>query len=228
MTAQIIKWLSYASVVSPLLPLLFLSTFWKKQPRQNRILIISLLLSLVADVISSVLGAHGIQNLFVLNMYCILALPATMLFYQETLVKRELRILTHIFTIVFLIVALFLALDQGLIVANHNTWTLSSVLLAIASLLFVGDLNLMDETTFTKNRFHQTNILLNTSLAFYHIMTTIVFLSADYVFTHVSPEDFNLFWGSQNVAHILKNIGFAVAFYLSSKRYGAWMDQQKS
>jgi hypothetical protein len=218
------NWVTNASILSTIFPLVCLLIFWKGQPRQNRILAISLCISLTADVIARILGSHGINNLPAINLYCIFAFPAIMSFYHETLHKRSLKIIARIFTAVFLTLAIIFALGQGLNVMNTNTWTLSSVLITITSLFFVGDLNLMEERTFANNRYHHTNIILNTSLAFYYLVTTIMFAMADYVHTRLSSDDFYYFWDFHNVAHILKNTGLTVAFYLSFKRSGALTD----
>jgi hypothetical protein len=162
------------------------------------------------------------------NLYFIIAFPAIMLFYHETLLTRSLKIFVRFFTVIFLVTALFSVLDQGLNVQNTYAMILSSILITITSLLFVADLNLMDPAQFAKNPFHETNIILNTSLAVYYFATIIIFAVTDYVHSHVALEDALWVWASHNTTHILKNAGVAVAFYLSAKRSLALVDVQKS
>jgi hypothetical protein len=225
MTQDVFTWFSRTSTFSTLVPLIVLLIYWKNQPRQNLILAISLCISVVFDLIGSAVAATHTSNILYLNLYFIVAFPAIMLFYHETLIKKSLKILVRIFTIVFLTCAIVFAFQQGLKIVNNNTWTLSSALITITSFLFVGDLNFMDDSNFTKNPFHQTNIILNTSLALYYFVTIVIFAATGYIFSNLSKEDIFYFWSFHNVAHVLKNIGVAVAFYLSAKRNVALMER---
>lgn len=218
MTREVFRWVALIATASTLIPLVCLFIHWKRQPKHHLILAVSLVVSFVFDVIGSALAFHQITNVFPHNLYRIIAFPAIMWFYHETLIKRSFKILVRIFTAGFLILAAIFAFDQGLNVVNHNTWTLSSILTTITSFLFVADLNLMSEANFEKNRFHQTNILLNTSLAIYYSITIVWFALSDYVFSHFSYEDVRYFWSFHNAVHVLKNIGIGVAFYLCAKR----------
>jgi hypothetical protein len=230
MTTEVYHWIVNASSVSALIPLAFLLIFWTRQPKQNRILAISLLISFIFDSISWTLMTWYTPRTTVLtnNLYFIIAFPAIMWFYHETLSRRFLKILVRIFMVSFLLLALVFALDQGLTVWNSNTMTLSSILITITSFFFVADLNLMDQSNFLKNRFHETNILLNTSLALYYFSTIVMFAVSGYVFSHTTPEGGRFFWSCHNGLNILKNIGLAFAFYLSAKRMLAEIDLQRS
>jgi hypothetical protein len=228
MTKEVYDWIVIASVISPLVPLICLLLYQKRQPKQNLILAISIFISLSFDVIGWTLSYYKKPNSISINLYFIIAFPAIMWFFHETLVKRSLKIIVRIFTIGFLVLSLIFALQQGMNVLNYNTMTLSSILVTVTSFFFVADLNLMDESNFLNNRFHQTNIILNTSLALYYFITIIMFAVSDYVFSHTTPEDGRLFWASHNTLNILKNVGIAVAFYLSAKRIHALTDFQKS
>jgi hypothetical protein len=218
MNSGIFGWVAIASIISTLIPLLYLFIYRKRQPRQHLILALPLCISFIFDVIGWILAHNHTPNAISNNLYFIVSFPAIMWFYHETLIKRSLKISVRIFTIVFLVLALIFALDQGLHVLNSNTMTLSSILITITSFFFVADLNLMDESSFAKNRFHETNIILNTSLALYYFATIVVFAIADYIFSNLSADDGRLFWSFHNAIHILKNCGIAVAFYLSAKR----------
>lgn len=150
-----------------------------------------------------------------------IAFPAIMWFYHETLIKRPLKIVIRIFTVIFLAAALIFAIQQGLNVPNYNTMTLSSILITVASFFFVADLNLMDESQFMNNPFHETNIILNTSLALYYFTTIIMFAISDYVFSQTTVEGARFFWACHNTLNVLKNVGVTVAFYLTAKRIHA-------
>ena len=136
--------------------------------------------------------------------------------------------MTRIFTIGFFVLALIFAIDRGLYNTNFNTWMLSSILMSVTSLFFVADLNLMDQSTFTKNPFHESNILVNTSLALYYFVTVVVFALSDYVVTHTTLEGFLQFWNFHNTIHVLKNVGLTVAFYLCAKRFDSLMESQQA
>lgn len=218
MTHKQALWISYCSVASTLVPLVCLIIYRKGQPRQNLILAVSLALSLIFDLIG--IASARIYKTSVLsnNLYFIVAFPAIMWFYHETLVKPILKITIRVFTILFLVLALISALDQGLNVLNYNTMTLSSILITITSFFFVADLNLMNAEDFAKNPFHKTNIILNTSLTIYYLATIIIFALSDYIYSNLSTEDTRFVWVSHNGTHVLKNVGIAIAFYLSAKR----------
>jgi hypothetical protein len=214
-----------ASMLSTLLALIVFFIFLKGQPRQNRILSISLFVSGVFDLIGWILvkwfdpWLTATSN----NLYLIIAFPTIMLFYHEMLVKRSLKNLVRIITLVFLAIALISIFYHGLNVPNTYSMTLSSVLIMIVSLFFVADLNLMDPGDFAKNPFHQTNILLNTSLSVYYFTTIIIFAVTDYVHANTTIADARYVWASHNLMHVLKNVGLAVAFYLSAKRINVLM-----
>lgn len=86
----------------------------------------------------------------------------------------------------------------------------------------------MNETNFVSNRFHETNIILNTSLALYYFVTIVLFALSDYVFSHFAYEDVRYFWTFHNAVHVLKNGGIAMAFYLTAKRAHALTDLRES
>jgi hypothetical protein len=218
MTREVFRWISFASVISTLAPLICLFIYRNRQPKQNLILAVSLGISLTFDVIGWIMLYHQRTNVLSNNLYYIVAFPAIMVFYYETLSKRSLKILVRIFTIAFLVFALIFALEQGLNVVNYNTWILSSVLITATSFFFVADLNLMEQSIFLNNRFHETNIILNTSLALYYFVTIVLFALTNYIFSHFTPEDARYFWTFHNAIHVLKNGGIAVAFYLSTRR----------
>jgi hypothetical protein len=218
MTQEIFSWFSRTSILSTLIPLIMLLIYWKKQPRQNLILAISLCISFVFDAIGWTVSNANKSPILYINLYFIVAFPAIMLFYHETLIKKSFKVLVRIFTVIFLLLASIFAFQQGLTVVNNNSWTLSSALITITSFLFVGDLNLMDDSNFSKNPSHETNIILNTSLALYYFVTIVIFAVTGYIFSNLSTEDILYFWSFHNVAHVLKNIGVAFAFYLSGKR----------
>ena len=218
MTSEVIDWLTKASTISPLIPLVCLIIYWKKQHKQHKILAVSLCLSFVFDVLALILARKYNTNAIALNSYCILAFPAIMWFYHETLNKRSFQYIIRIFTILFLIFAFISAVDQGLNTFNYNTWTVSSILIAITSLFFAADLNLMEHPNFAKNPHHKTNIILNTSLAVYYFIAFAVFASQVYIRSNFTNEDVDYFWSFHNLAHVLKNLGVTIAFYLSAKQ----------
>jgi hypothetical protein len=217
MTKEVYRWLTLVSVLSPLIPLICIYIYKKGQPRQNLILSVSFLISLAFDVFGWIMMYYHRSTNPAINLYIIVAFPAIMAFYHEILIKRSGKITVRVFTVVFLVSAIIFAAEQGLNVANHNTWMLSSILITITSLLFVVDLRLMDDSNFAKNHFHTTNIIINSSLAFYYFFTIILFAITDYVFSHFTPEDSRYFWIFHDAIYVLKNFGITVAFYLSAK-----------
>lgn len=146
-----------------------------------------------------------------------MAFPAIMWFYHETLKKNSFKIIIRIFTVTFLVLAFILGFQQGFNVFNYNTWTLHSILVTITSFFFIADLNLMEESNFSENPHHKTNILLNTSLALYYFITIVLFGVSEYIDAYFTPEDNRYFWSFHNMVHVLKNVGLTVAFYLTVK-----------
>jgi hypothetical protein len=228
MTQETFRWIAFLATASTLIPLACFLIYKRVQPRHHMILALSLGISFIFDVIGGAMAYQQITNIVPHNIYRIIAFPAIMWFYHETLINKSLKTIVRFFTIGFLILALIFGINQGLHVTNHNTWTLSSILITITSFFFVGDLNLMADSDFAKNRFHETNIILNTSLAFYYLATIILFTLMDYVFTHFTYEDMRYFWTFHNGAHVLKNVGIGLAFHLSAKRSLALVDVQNS
>ena len=218
----------YSAIVSTLVPLLCFFIYRKDQPRQNVILSISLAISFAFDLVGWALAKIYHENAVSNNLYFMVAFPAIMWFYHETLVNKTLKIIIRIFTTIFLILAVSSALHQGLHVLNFSTMTLSSILISITSFFFVADLRLMDDAAFSRNPFHQTNILLNTSLAAYYFVTILVFALTDYVYSTFQVEDARYVWASHNVIHIMKNFGIAASFYLAAKQSRMLSNAQKS
>ncbi|HEY0652173.1 MAG TPA: hypothetical protein VGD65_03555 [Chryseosolibacter sp.] len=217
MTREVFAWIVKASVISPLIPLILLFFYRNAQPKQNLILGVSILLSLVFDVTAWTLAQEQISNNLIINLYFIFAFPAIMWFYHETLIKRSLKVLTRIFTIAFLVVAVIFAVNEGMDTLSFKTWMVSSILITVTSFFFVADLNLMDASSFLNNPYHKTNIFINTSLALYYFITTVMFAVSDYVFAHSTREGGFAFWACHNMLNVMKNIGLAVAFYMSAK-----------
>lgn len=217
MTREVFLWIVNASIISPIIPLICLWIFRMGQPRQNRILAISLCISFVFDVTAWAVAQYKVSNSVIINLYFIVAFPAIMWFYHETLIKPILKLLVRIFCTLFLVLALALALLNGIHSPDYTIWMTSSILITLTSLFFVVDLNLMDASNFLNNPFHKTNILINTSLALYYFVTTVMFAVSDYVFAHATREGGFAFWACHNGLNILKNIGVAVAFYRSAK-----------
>ncbi len=216
MTGRTFQWIGIASTLSIVIPLIAFVIKRHGQPRQNRLLVLSLYLSLIFDIIGFILSYQHKHTALAFNLYYFLAFPLIMLFYHETLSQRFMKILIRVFMGIFVLLAVIFGLKQGLLVNNYNTWTFSSVLITITSFFFVWDLSLMDHSNFTNNKFHLPNMVLNTSLAFYYFAATVFFLMSDYIFSHFSDDDIRYFWSFHNGVHILKNFGIAIAIVLSA------------
>lgn len=217
MTREVFLWIVNVSILSPLIPLICLLIYRRRQPRQNRILAISVCISFVFDVTGWAVAQYKIPNSFIINLYFIVAFPAIMWFYHETLIKRSLKMTVRIFCAFFFLLALIIVLQNGIRTPEYTIWMASSILITISSFFFVVDLHLMDFNNFLNNPFHKTNILINTSLALYYFITTVMFAVSDYVFAHTSREGGFAFWACHNGLNILKHIGIAAAFVMSAK-----------
>ncbi|HEY0739919.1 MAG TPA: hypothetical protein VGD40_00605 [Chryseosolibacter sp.] len=218
MTSELFRWVVIISTLSPVVPLVCLSKSWNRQPRQNLILALSILISLIFDATSWVIVTfYHRPNSLLNNLYFFLSFPVVMWFYHEILVRKSLKNATRIFTVIVFVLGMILFLRSGMNVMHHGLFLIASILISISSLLFIRDLNLMTASDFFTNKFHKTNIILNTSLALYSFTAVIVFSVSDYVYENASREGFRFFWAFHNALNILKNIGIAIAFYLSAK-----------
>ncbi|HTH55166.1 MAG TPA: hypothetical protein VL728_03925, partial [Cyclobacteriaceae bacterium] len=148
-----------------------------------------------------------------LNLQDALQFILLLLIYREFYMK-DVRALVAVTTIYcgFEIVNSLFFQD----INSFQTWTW-----AMGSLLFVG--MSLGYFLFILKKQELVDVAgyapawINAAVAFYFSFSLYLFIVAQYVFSHASPDTSFVFWGFHNLNNLIKNILFAVAIYKGEK-----------
>jgi hypothetical protein len=217
MSTSLFKTIFLISVASAAIPLLVFIWRWKHQPSQNRIIAILLVCSIISDLVSWWLTTKGTPTYIVENIYIVFAFILLNGFYYLILFQKEGKKILLIVSCIFAIMLIIVALITGFGQVDSRFWVLCSGILAFNSILYFCSVpSMIVERYFDKYLF--SNLVLNASFLLYFFTSIILFIFMDFVFSQLTPNEARSFWSIHNIINVLKNVGIALAFFLSGKR----------
>ena len=95
-------------------------------------------------------------------------------------------------------------------------WALSGLLLSIVCLVYLNIVNVIPKEFATNTHIYNA-LVMNAALLFYFLATFLFFLLSDWVFKTLDSETIRFSWTYHNAIGIIKNIGLAVAIFLTGK-----------
>lgn len=209
--------LGYISFLSVLIPILVFATSHSVIRSKFPALLlieISLIVSFTSDLISLVASRLHMSNLTMGNCYAVVTFLLMTMFYVKLMPtnRRTIIAFTMIFIIFFILNTAFL---QPITELQGYTRSVSAVLLLSNSILYFSQLlKSLPSTNITS----YGPFWINVGVLFYFSLNLFVFIFSNFVFTHLSAELINIFWGFHNVSNILKNILFAIGINLAGPR----------
>jgi len=198
---------AYASMGSVLLPL-SLSFFQFYKLKGSALYLFYLLLgSFLLDVSSYFLNRSAVNTYWIGNIYfiCQFLILMTIYFYELNQ-QRYLKFIAAIFTLYFLVNAVFI---QGFFVFNTHSNSLSGLVLAAISLYFLFTL-LKDLSEV--NIYRIPMFWVSFGVLFYYGGTLILFLTSNFLVDKFLGAH-RLVWILHNFCNIVKNLLFAIALW---------------
>lgn len=204
---ELLRWASHLSVIFPLLAFLAHLT---NSPIQNRIIGGLVILSGVTDTLSLFISSSILGNSYVVVQFFL-----TTWLYYELVYKKKSEFIALIGTGVFLSVLIFSVFRYRLDTYYLSLWTIGAIITFVYTIVYVFNVpRMVIERYFDANLL--SNMIFNASMFIYFFAALIIFFLTD-----SSSNDQNThqtFWSIHNAFNILKNIGFALAFYYTGKR----------
>ncbi|MEM6321748.1 MAG: hypothetical protein AAF960_29075 [Bacteroidota bacterium] len=205
--AILIMMLSVYSISIPLLSGIYRI---KHLTELQRLIGLSVLLSLGGELIGIFLAKAGINNLYVFHTFTVLQFALLTLIMEKELVpfvsKRTLRGLMVGFTILALFDAFWW---NGIENFNNYARTISSILLISLVILFFY--KTLQELRI-KNLEREPLFWLSIGILIYHSGSSLIFLFSNYVKT--SELALLTLWGIHAIFNIFLNISYAIALWI--------------
>jgi hypothetical protein len=217
MSDSLFKIIFLATIASTAIPILTFLLRWVHQPKHNFTILALLVFSLLSDVSIWYLSRNNQSSIFIVNSYGIIAFCFLSAFYRQIIFAKRASLVQYITIFVFLISLALLGVSGALDYPNNYVWAISSLILAINSILYFYFLPHMVVARYLDQNLF-SNFVLNASLSLYFFTSIILFSFMDFVFNHLSVAEAKAFWSIHNIVNILKNLGIAFAFFLSGKR----------
>jgi hypothetical protein len=210
MNTQVAEFLRWASHLSAVLPFVVFLPRLQKSPIQNRIIGSLIILSLSTDTLSFYINSPILGNSFEILQFFLASW-----FFYELVYKKKSEFIALIGIGVYISVLIFSILKYGFDVYYLVLWTTGATITFIHTIVYVFNVpRMVIERYFDTNLL--SNMIFNASMFIYFFASLIVFFLAD-----SSSKDQNTlqtFWSIHNAFNVLKNTGFALAFYYTGKR----------
>jgi len=206
------------SSLSVLLPLVFLgiAICKKKQPHSVWLLGLLVIVSGLADLMCFLGYAYlHINPNPVVSVYEILQFLILSLIYRTEYTRKAFRRLTDVASVAFTIFAIVnLLFIQGINGFNSNLFTVSSfVLIFFCTLYFVQIIQELPELYIEG----MPMFWLGAGVFFYFGTNLFLFMTVDRLVAK-ADDNFLLSWGLHNGSNAIKNLLFAVAFFVATKK----------
>ncbi len=205
----------YASMLSVVIPIAIATYSFIRLERYLRLLYILLWLSFVIDILLELLIMAGwlSSNIPFFHFYTVAEFTLYSLLYKEVL--RDVKPLMAMLIVAFL---LFKLSDLWLITRPDQpdtaAMTLESIIIIFYCFLYFDQL-LKEKLIMYLTR--HPMFWINSGVLVYFSGSFFLFLFSPYIFKNEGSVD--IYWSFHAVLSLLKNLSFAIAFYLVSKSY---------
>jgi hypothetical protein len=206
---QISKFIYYASVLSALIPIIYL-VIGKNSSKFNviKVLAILIIISASSDIITAILIRLKISTLEVANTYCIIQFFLLCYIFYQILKNKELIYLgIAVYSILLIANTLFFQSFN-----EFQSWcrVAEDVIILTYVVSFYKYILTCEPPI---DGLTHPPFWINSGIGFYFAFNLSMFLFSNYVFTNLSEDTSMLFWSFHNANNIVKNIFFATAIY---------------
>jgi hypothetical protein len=210
------KYISYTSALSVLVPLFFLMLRRKHLSPYHWPLLILLIGSAISDGYSYYIsGSMGMSNIVVVHLFYLFQFLVVSVMFFYMFDKREYWIR---FLILIVLYTTYFVVDNFVLhniqQYNSRSLTISTVVIITLSLLYYRYMLLNLPTKYIA---YYSPFWINTGVAFYFVFNSVLFFASHYVFNSMPSESAWVFWSYHNVNNIIKNILFAVGVYYANE-----------
>jgi hypothetical protein len=212
MQIDVLHILYSAQTLSPLVGFIAYFIVTENVPRQNHLIFVYLVVCFIADVFTYF---QMIPGPIVFNIHDICQFLVVIIIYV-TLLKQRAVFFLAITILLYLIGIIATIVMIGINVYHNYMWALSGFLLSTLCMVYLNVVNVRAKE-FGDNKDIYNTLAMNASFLFYFLATFLFFLYADWVFKEKNSDMLGFMWAYHNVIGIMKNIGLAVAIFLTGK-----------
>ncbi len=183
-----------------------------KIPIQNHIVGVLIILSGITDILLLYIGSPILANLYHTMQFAVITWLYFKLVYNK---KSEPIALIGIG--IYVAVLIYSIAKYGLFQHYTGLWTTAAVITVIHAMFYVFNIpRMVTERYFDPHLL--SNMIFNASLFVYFFVALVIFFLFDSMARTQDTEAFKAFWSIHNAFNIIKNLGFALAFYYTGKR----------
>jgi hypothetical protein len=212
MKTDLISLLYISHGLSPVLGFIAHYLVVKDVPRQNHFIFAYLVVCFCADGFSyfQLFTTPIIFNIHDIAQFTIIMAIYVLLFNQRAAWYLVISIILYVIGITATITLI------GLNVYHNYMWALSALLISVVCVVYMSVLNARPKE-FANNKDLYNTLLMNSSFLFYFLSTFAFFLFSNMIFEKLSDEGVRITWVYHNTVGLIKNIGLAIAIFLTGK-----------
>lgn len=212
MNNNVVEFVRWASNLSVIIPVVVYLPRISKFPIQNHIIGGLVVASGLTDAMSLYLHSPVLFNAYQIVMFFL-----TTWFFYELVYKKKSEFIALVSIGIYLSVLIFSIISSGLYVNYSNLWLTGAIITLVNSVVYIFNIPIMViDRYFDSNLL--SNMIFNASIFGFFFVATIIYFLFDPVSKLENINDVKAFWTIHNAFNILKNFGFALAFFYTGKR----------
>jgi hypothetical protein len=212
MEVDIVLILYLANALSPIVGFVAYFVVIENVPRQNHFVFAYLVICFLADGFSYFKMLPGPV---IANVHDICQFFVVIIIYTALLKQRGTLILATVICL-YLIGIITTSALVGIGGYQNYMWALSGLLLSIICIVYLNTVNVLPNEFAANSNIHNT-LVMNASFLFYFLSTFVLFLLVDWIIEKTNTEMIRITWTYHNALGFVKNIGLAVAIFLTGK-----------
>lgn len=212
MNAEAIEFIRWSANLSGIIPAVFYLRYFSKVPKQNHLIAALIFLSGCADALALLVSAPIVPNLFEILQFILINW-----FYFELVYKKKSEPVALIGVGVYVAVMIYSVAAKGLGENYTTLWCTGAFIALVHTFFYAFNVPRMAiERYFDSNLL--SNMIFNAAFFIYTFVALVMFFLFDSVTKNQDAQTFYAFWSIHNAFAVIKNIGFALAFYYTGKR----------
>jgi hypothetical protein len=205
------------SIGSVFIPLIACTIRCKELPKENYIVGILLLTSLLSDSIALVCLKFNAPTVLINNVFDICSFIIVSFFYYHLFLYHKPAAILTAGSVVYACSLLYYIYSAGFQLPHTMLWAINGGIVGLYGLLYFVLIPGMTLDRLTNKHF-LSYAIINGSFIFYFFFTVLFFMSFNYFLSISDGVIGTLLWCSHNIANTLKNIGLAIGLYYTGRR----------
>ena len=153
----------------------------------------------------------------IFNEYEILMFFLTTWFFYELVYKKKSGFIALVSIGVYVAVLIFSIIKHGFYHNYSGLWVTGAITIVVHATVYVFNIpRMVIERYFDNNLL--SNMIFTASMFIFFFVAAIIYFLYDPVSKTIDNDAFKGFWSIHNSFNILKNLGFALAFYYTGRR----------